>query len=200
MPKPEINADPGAKAAEQAAAYTPASPYAIRVLTLDDGTPIKVPPHPSLRCLDEDTQLALDQLDLELESYDRHPDIYIPEQKGKDRNGDEITLPAETKPGAVKQPYRKTVNGVAELLNPPYEARVVKLALGDEEYKKLRAGTIDGHRGSAADIIRFWATKDSDRKAREASDSKSESGADVLEDVAAADSERPAKVLPASDS
>lgn len=197
----ELNADAGRKATEQAEAYEN-NVFAIRDLVLDDGvTVIKVPPHPSLRLLDDDALQSLDQLDLDLESCERHPDIYIPEQKGKDRTGAEITLPAETKPGALKIPYRKIGDdGKPVLLNPPYEVQVVKIAIGEDQYKKLRAGKIDGHRGSAADVFRFWNNRASDLGRRRETDHKSDGGADVLEAVAAADSERPVEVPSPADS
>lgn len=177
----------GRQAREQATAYT--SIFAPRELVLDDGTVIEIPPHPNLRMLDDDAQAALERLEFELESYDRHPDIYVPEQKSKDRNGDEIILPAETKPGAVKIPYRKTdpATGEAKLLDPPYTVQVAKIALGEAAYKKLRAGKVNGRRGSAADVWRIWNNQGLDLAEREASDSKSDVGVGVLEDVAAPD-------------
>lgn len=177
----------GRQAREQARAYS--SIFSPRELVLDDGTVIEIPPHPNLRMLDDDAQAALERLEFELESYDRYPDIHVPEQKAVDRNGAEITLPAETKPGAVKIPYRKTdpQTGEVTLLDPPYTVQVAKIALGEAAYKKLRAGKVNGRRGSAADVWRIWNSQGLDLVEREAADSKSVSGSHVLEDVAAAD-------------
>lgn len=201
QPTPDPNTDAGAKAAEQATAYNN-DIFAIKDLRLDDGTIIKVPPHPTLRLLDDDALFALDQLEFELESYDRHPDIYVPEQKGKDRNGDEITLPAEVKPGAVKIPYRKTdpETGKTKLLNPPYEVQIVAIAIGKSAYAKLRAGEINGRKGSAADVLRIWNARTTELEGRRESDSKSDGGADVLEDVATPDRVGPEPVPPPADS
>lgn len=194
------NPNAGRQAREQAAAYD--SVFAPRILTLDDGTEIAIPPHPNMRMLDDDAQAALERLEFELESYDRHPEVYIPEQKAKDRNGDEITLPAETKPGAVKLPYRKTnpQTGEPELLDPPYTVQVAQIALGAGDYAKLRAGKIGGRRGCAADVWRVWNNQGLDIARRQDDDSKSDDGPDVLEDVAAPDSERPVEVPSPSDS
>lgn len=189
----------GRQAREQADAY--ASTFAPRRIEFDDGGFILVPPHPNMRMLDDDAQAAVERLDFELESYDRHPDTYIPEQKVKDRGGNEITLPAQTVPGAVKLPYRKTdVEGNTTLLDPPYTVQVAQIALGPDDYAKLRAATINGRRGSAADVWRVWNNQGLDIANRADVDSKSDDGPGVLEDVAEADSERPAEVLPPSDS
>lgn len=201
QPIPDPNTDAGAKAAEQATAYGN-DIFAIKDLRLDDGTIIKIPPHPTLRLLDDDALADLDQLEFDLESYDRHPDIYVPEQKGKDRNGDEITLPAEVKPGAVKIPYRKTDpdTNKTELLNPPYEVQIVAIAIGKAAYAKLRAGKINGRKGSAADVLRIWNARTAELEGRRESDSKSDGGADVLADVAAPDSVGSEPVPPPADS
>lgn len=195
----DVNADAGRKAAEQAEAYE-FDPFAVHDLTLDDGSVIKVPPHPMHRLLDDDALAAKDKLEVDLESYDRFPDIYIPEQKAKDRNGAEITLPAETKRGALKLPYRKTVGDVAEVLDPPYDVQLVRLALGDEDYQRLRAGTVNRRRGSVADVQRIWNEGFTELARRRKTDPKSDGGADVLADVAAADSDGPVEVPPPSDS
>lgn len=182
----------GREAREQAKAYK--SVFAPTPLVLDDRTVIEVPPHPNLRMLDDDAQAALEKLEFELESYDRYPEVYIPEQKGKDRNGDEISLPAQIVPGAVRLPYRKTnADGVAELLDPPYSVQVAKIALGDD-YEKLRAGKVNGKRGSAADVWRIWNEQNYNVTDRVDADPKSDAGADDLAVVPAPDGERPVEV------
>lgn len=189
----------GREAREQAKAYK--SPFAPTPLKLDDGTVIEVPPHPNLRTLDDDAQAALEKLEFELESYDRYPEVYIPEQKGKDRNGDEIALPAQIVPGAVKMPYRKTNDdGVADLLDPPYSVQVAQLALGDEDYAKLRAGKVKGKRGSAAHVWRIWNEQSAGIADRRDADPKSDGGADDLAAVPTPDSERPVAVPSPADS
>jgi hypothetical protein len=180
------NENAGRQAADQAEAYN--SVFSPTPLKLDDGTVIKVPPHPNMRMFDDEAQAALERLEFELESYDRHPDIYIPEQTVKDKSGNEMKLPAETKPGPLKLPHRKTTGETSELLDPPYTVQVAKIALGDD-YEKLRAGTIDGRKGSAANVWRIWNQQGLDIAERQAADSKSDGGTGVSADVAATDSE-----------
>lgn len=166
----------GREAQEQAKAYN--SIFAPRELTLDDGTVIEVPPHPRLRMLDDDVLATLEELDFETESYDRGPEVYIPEQKVKDRAGNDMVLAAETRPGPLLLPYRKD----GKLIKPPYSVRVAEVALGDD-YLKLRAGKVDGHRGSAADVWRIWSEQSLEVTEREGSDTKSDGSTDDLADV-----------------
>ncbi|HOW92888.1 MAG TPA: hypothetical protein PLF91_00155 [Mycolicibacterium fallax] len=178
--------NPGVEAAEQAKAYN--SPFAPRELVLDDGTVIEVPPHPNLRMLDDDALAAWDQLWFELEGYDHH-EITLPERTVKDtEDGAEVVLPAETKQGGLKVPYRKTdpVSGEAVLLDPPYEVRVAQIALGDD-YAVLRAGKVAGRRGAARHVWALWNAQSMDLTERQASDPKSVDSADGVEAVAPAD-------------
>lgn len=155
------NARPAREAREQAAAYD--SVFASTPLDLDDGTVIDIPPHPNLRLLDDERLEAYEELLFEAESYDRGPDIYIPEQKVKDSAGNEMVLPAETKPGDLLVPYRKD----GELVRPPYNVRVVIAALGHDDYARLR----DGGR-SAADVWRIWNQQGMTIAERQATDPK----------------------------
>lgn len=143
------------RALEQARQYR--SALEPTVLKLDNGDEITIPPHPQFRLLDDDALDALDAYHLELEECDREPDIFIPEQKVKNANGDEMILPAETKRGALKEPYRKTDPKTGKVTKlPPYQVTVARIALGDDAYNRLRAGTIDGRRGSAAHVWKVW--------------------------------------------
>lgn len=190
----------GRQAREQAKAYD--SPFAPTPLKLDDGSVIEVPPFPQLRMLDDDAQAEFERLQFDLESYDRHPDRHIPEQKAKDRNGDEITLPAETVPGQLKEPFRKTDpdTGEVTLLDPPYHVRVARIALGETDYARLRAGTINGRRGSQADVWRVWNEQGVEIAKRAAEDSKSNGSPNYLAAVPAADGQRPVPVPSPADS
>ena len=169
-----MSPDAPAEARRQASKYD--SVFATTPLTLDDGTVIQVPPHPNLQLLDEDAQAAIDKLNVQLESYDREPDIFIPEQTVKDRSGNDITLPAETKPGPYKLPHRKTDpnTGEAALLDPPYRAQIARFALGEEDYVRLRAGTVNGRRGSTADVWRIWSGQATATAERQKNDLKSD--------------------------
>ena len=178
---PNTPSDAVAKAREQAEAY--ASLFADQDLELDDGTIMKIPPHPDLGMIDDDQMEAYEELLVEVESYDREPDIYIPEQRLKDPNtGQEtgVVLPADTQQGALKRPYRK--DGV--LVKPPHSVRVVQAVLGPEKYKALRAGG-----RSAKDVWRLWGEQGLELRQRQAIDSKSDGSPVGLVSVPEGDSE-----------
>jgi hypothetical protein len=144
---------PGAarEALEQARAYE--SVLESTVLELNDGTTIEIPPHPDMGLLDDERLDDYEQLLFERDTdYDREPDIYYPEQKLRDEDGNftGAVLPAETKRGALKVPYR--ING--ERLKPGWSIRVVTAALGETEYKRLREGG-----KSAKDVWAIWQKK-----------------------------------------
>ena len=162
---PTKSPDATAEALAQAREYD--SPFSSTDLTLDDGTVIEVPPHPNLRILDDDILAEYEALQFEVESYDRAPDIYIPEQKAKDSAGNEITLPAETRQGPLLVPYRKD----GTLISPPHSVRVVKTVLGDD-YARLRAGTVDGKRGNAGLVWKIWNEQNLAVIQRQAADPK----------------------------
>lgn len=185
------NADSGRLAAEQATEYdSGTNPFAFAELKLDDGTTIKVPPDPRIKLLDDDALVALNKLDFELESYDRHPDVFIPEQTIKDSAGNELKLASETRTGNLKTPERKTdpETKVTTLLEPPYQVQVAQIALGDD-YARLRAGTIDGRRGSCADVWRIWNERGREIVERQRADSFRDGSSGVLEAVPETDSE-----------
>ncbi len=148
----------GARAAEQAAAYD--GVFASTLLELDDGTTIEIPPHPHLGLLGDEQQEAYEELLFEVEGYDRHPDVYIPEQT----LASGVVLPAETRRAELKIPHRK--DGV--LVKPPYRTRMVQIALGPQAYAQLCAGGKD-----AADVIKIWTKGAARLEERRQSDSKS---------------------------
>jgi hypothetical protein len=181
--------DAGRQAREQAQAYN--SIFAISPLKLDDGTTIEVPPHPDLELWDEEALAALQKLNYECESYDRHPDMYFPGDTFTDKAGNQITVPGEIRKGLLKEnPRRKTdpQTGEVTILDPPYKVQVVQIALGPEGYARLRAGTINGRRGCAADVWRHWAGRGVDLADRADADPKSVGSTGVLAAVAAPDS------------
>lgn len=180
------NSDAPREAREQAAEYE--SPFAGGKIVLDSGDVIDVPPHPSVRMLDDDAQIEYDKLELELESYDRHPDIAVPEQKIYDKHGNHVsTIPAEPepRPGPLKVPYRKG----GELMDPPYNVRVAQIALGPAQYEKLRNGLIDGRRGSARDVWKLWNEQGQKAVDRQNKDRFRDEGAGGVEKVSTPDSE-----------
>ncbi len=178
---PNTASDAGSKAREQAQAYN--SLLADQDLELEDGSILKVPPHPDLGMMDDEQMEAYEELLVEVESYDREPDIVIPEQKLRDPDtGHEtgVVLPAETQRGALKRPYRKD----GKLVKPPHSVRVVQAVLGPEKYAALRAGG----RG-AKDVWRLWGEQGLELRQRQANDSKSDGSSVDLEPVSAGDSE-----------
>lgn len=187
------NDNPGRQAAEQAKAYD--SPFKPTNLVLDDGTTIEIPPHPNLRMLDDDRLAAYEELLFETESYDR-AEIHLPQRTVKDDDGTEMVLPAETKPGLPLIPYRKD----GQLITPPHNVRVVQVVLGEQEYARLRAGTINGRRASSADVWQIWNEQGLRLTERAAADPKSDASTGVLEKVAETDSQRPVEVPPPADS
>lgn len=174
----------GSEAREQANAYD--SPFADRILKFDDGDTMTLPPHPNLRMLDDDALEAYEAYLEEVETYDRGPDLYIPEQKVKDRDGNEMVLPAETRPGQVLgPPYFKD----GKRVTPPREIRIVQVILGDEEYARLRSKKINNRKAGARDVWRAWTEQGAEVVERVNRDSKSDGGSVVLEDVSSPDSE-----------
>jgi hypothetical protein len=130
-------------------------------LELDGGATVSVPPHPDYGMLDDDKMEAWDELRFEVDTvYDREPDIHIPEQT---LDGG-LKLNAETQRGALKVPYRKG----GALVKPAHSVKVVQIALGEAEYKRLR----DGGR-NASDVWKIWGKQSIAIKERQQRDSKS---------------------------
>jgi len=120
---------------------------------------------PQRGLLDDDQREALNELELETESWDHEPDIEIPERRLKDKDGNETAvLPAETIRGGLKTPYRK--NG--KLIKPAYPVRVAIALFGEEKYKRFKAGG-----GRASDVTATLARLDRRIEERERSDPKS---------------------------
>ena len=178
MPNTAPNA--GAQARAQANVYD--SLFSDTKLELNDGSSIAIPPHPDLGMLDDDQMDAYEDLVMELETYDREDDIFIPEQRLLDAKGNEtgVVLPSSTERGQVKRPFRK--DGVR--VKPAHSVRVAKIALGEEGYQRLRAGG-----RSAKDVWRIWGRQAAELADRSAADDKSDGGALGLAAVSETDSE-----------
>lgn len=176
---PHTSPDAAAEARDQAEAYE--SMFATTDLELDDGTILKIPPHPSYNMLDDDRMAEYEQLMFEVDTeYEREEDIYIPEQKLD--NG--ITLPSSTQRGALKMPLRRLdENGKPVLVTPPHNVRLVQVALGEKNYELLRAGG-----KSSADVMRIWTDQSLKIRERQQRDSKSDAGTVDLAPVSKADS------------
>jgi len=142
MRKKLNNAAAAREAREQAEAYD--SLFSNQQLELEDGSLMEIPPHPDFGMLDDDRMEDYEDLLFEMDTtYDREPDIYIPEQTME--NG--VILPAETKRGELLRPYRKE----GERVKPSHSVRVVQAALGPQAYAQLKAGG-----RCAADVWRIW--------------------------------------------
>lgn len=178
MPNTAPNA--GAQARAQANVYD--SLFSDTKLELDDGSFIAIPPHPDLGMLDDDQMDAYEDLVMELETYDREEDIFIPEQRLLDAKGNEtgVVLPSSTERGQIKRPFRK--DGVR--VKPAHSVRVAKIALGEDGYQRLRAGG-----RSAKDVWRIWGRQAAELADRSAADSKSDGGALGLATISTPDSE-----------
>ena len=178
MPNTAPNA--GAQARAQANVYD--SLFSDTKLELNDGSSIAIPPHPDLGMLDDDQMDAYEDLVKELETNDREEDIFIPEQRLLDAQGNEtgVVLPSSTERGQIKRPFRK--DGVR--VKPAHSVRVAKIALGEEGYQRLRAGG-----RSAKDVWRIWGRQAAELADRSAADDKSVGGALDLAAVPSPDSE-----------
>jgi hypothetical protein len=154
------------RARAQAGAYD--SVFASHQLDLNDGLPpLVIPPHPNLRMLDDDQQQAYEELMFEVESYDRDPDIYIPEQTLTSG----VVLPEATRRGDLLLPYRKD----GKLVKPPHSVRVVQVCLGDDAYKRLKAAG-----KNASDIWKIWNQQGLELTERQDDDPKSNGSASPL--------------------
>lgn len=176
------DSDAGRHAAEQAKEY--ASIFAPIPLTFDDKTTMEIPCNPEWRLFeDEECLRAYDRLMFERESYDCH-EIELPERKVKDDDGNEMVLPAETRKGAPKVPFRKG----NELVDDD-EARLVRTVLGDAKYQLLCSKTINGRKAGYADVQRAWSQRGYELMERQRADSKSAPGSVDLAPVSAPDSQ-----------
>ena len=175
---PHTSSKASHQAREQADAYD--SLFADIEMELDDGTTLSIPPHPDLGMLDDEATEQYEELQFEMESYDREEDIYIPEQRLMDSDGNEtgVVLPGSTAEGQLKRPYRKD----GELIKPPHSVRVARIALGEEGYQRLVAGG-----RSAGDVWRAWAKQAAELRDREAADSKSDGSSVDLASVPSSD-------------
>lgn len=176
---PHTAPNAGDQAREQATVYD--SMFGDTPLELSDGTFVQVPPHPDLGMLSDSAQELYEELQFEMESYEREDDIHIPEQRLKGADGQEtgVVLPASVVRGALKRPYRRiNAEGKSELIKPPHSVKVAKIALGDLEYDRL----VNGGK-SAGDVWRIWAKQAAELRDREAEDSKSDGGSVALASV-----------------
>lgn len=168
-----------AQAREQATEYE--SLFGDVRLDLDDGDFIMVPPHPNYGLLDDDKMEEWNQLLFAVDTeYEREPDIYIPGQTLDSG----VELPGTTIRGDIKMPYRRIVNGVPELVSPPHTVKIVQIALGMEDYEKMRRGG-----RTAKDVFKIWGQQSLNVKNRQNNDSFRAGSSVDLASVSETDSE-----------
>lgn len=136
-------------------------------IRVDNGKVFEIP-NPGL--LDDDQQERWEQLQFDLESCDREPEIQIPEQKLEDGS----VLPARTLTGDLIMPYRKE----GQLLKPPYSVRLAISLFGEEGYKDYKSGG-----GIANQISVEWARMNKEYSERVQRDPKSAGSVPALEAV-----------------
>jgi putative intracellular protease/amidase len=169
------------EAREQAAAYL--GFVVSERITLPNGEVFEIP-NPSL--LDEDQQARYDQLQVESEDWDRHPDIPevlnedgVPEVLNEDGTvktpGRAPTVRTPARRGNVKVPERKD----DVLVN--YNMRLAKAIFG-ERYDAFKAAG-----GRSSDVNLHWSRMNKALADRRAVDSKSAQGGSDLADSASAD-------------
>jgi hypothetical protein len=184
---PTTAAEAAQQAREQADAYD--SVFAPTELELDGDEPIMVPPHPNFGMLDDEATEAYEELLFRRDTeFEREPDIIIPEARLRDPvTGNETgaIVPGETQRGNLKVPYRiKDEDGNVKLLKPPWNVQVVKAAIGEDDYKRLREGG-----KNVSDVWRIWTRQGVEVAAREQFRSALAGGAMGLAPVSEADSE-----------
>jgi hypothetical protein len=136
-------------------------------IRVDSGKVFEIP-NPGL--LDDDQQERWEQLQFDLESCDREPEIVIPEQKLDDGT----VLPSRTLPGDLIMPYRKD----GELLKPPYAVRLAQALFGEDGYREYKGGG-----GIANQISVEWARMNKQYQERVEQDPKSAGSVSAVETV-----------------
>lgn len=157
------------EAKEQAADYFGFTASAF--IQTSDGKVWEIP-NPGL--MDDDQAERWEDLQYELQSYDREDDLVIPEQKLE--NGQ--IIPERRIQGDLITPYRK--NG--ERMRPSYNVRLAKVLFGEDGYAAYKAAG-----GIANQIALEWARMNQEYQKRVESDSKSDGGRPTLEAVPSGD-------------
>jgi len=161
-PPPSFTHNSFEEAREQAAEYLG---FVVSERITINGEVFEIP-NPSL--LDDDQQARYDQLRIDSESWDRHPDV--PEVLNEDG-----TVKTPSRPGALKLPERK--DGVPVC----YNVLLAKAIFGDR-YGAFKAG-----RGRSSDLELHWSKMNKFLAERRAADSKSPQGDSGLADSAIPD-------------
>ncbi len=153
------------EAKDQAAEYFgfAASTY----IQTDDGKVWEIP-NPGL--MNDDQQERWEDLQYELQSFDRDEDLVFPEHKLEDGT----VVPERRIEGDLLVPYRK--NG--ERMKPSYNIRLAKVLFGEDGYEEYKAAG-----GIANQIALEWARMNAEYQARVKTDPKSDGSRPTLEAV-----------------
>lgn len=106
---------------------------------------------PQRGLLDDEQRDRMNELELESETWDREPDIVMPD--------------GTARPGPLKVPYRRG----GKLIKPSYPVRVAVALWGEERYARYKAAG-----GRASDVTATLARLDRRIEERERVDPKSE--------------------------
>ena len=102
------------------------------------GDPVEIP-NPGL--FDDEQQERWDELQMFLKGCVQAPDVVVPDSVITLKDGTTTTIPGRTVPGGTLQPLqRETDDGETELVKPGYAVRQAIAVLGEEEYKRFKAG------------------------------------------------------------
>jgi hypothetical protein len=114
---------------------------------------------PQRGLLDDDQREAMDELEMESQTWDKEPDVEITRADGS----------TYKLPGNLKLPYQKD----GKRIQPPYPVRVAIALWGEQKYERYKAAG-----GQATDVTGTLARLDQRMEAREAADPKSVGGDD----------------------
>lgn len=117
---------------------------------------------PSLDLLDDEQQDRWDEMQFDMQKYDRGEDIELPAYTDKFGN----KVEARTVPGSIKLPHQ--ING--ERVKPTYAVRVAQALFGEDYERFKKAG------GRANDVLAIVMAMNKERGDRE--QAEAEAGAD----------------------
>lgn len=181
---PNVSENATAEASAQAEAYE--SIFSPSPLELDGGEVMMIPPHPDYGMLDDDRMEEWDELLFAIDNeYLRDPDIIVPDHELKDKDGNPtgVTVPGETIRGQLRRPFQRLVDGKPALVKPPHTVKIVQVALGEAEFKRLK----DGGR-NASDVWKVWGEQSIRIQERQQRDPKSARGTVAVAPVPPSDS------------
>ncbi len=137
----------------------------LRPLKITVGDRVFEVPHPNM--LDDDAQELFESLQWEANQCDRWPDVEVPENIIRLKDGTTTTIGAHTARGDFIQPYQK--DGVR--MTPGYNIRLAQILLGDKQYKIFKAAG-----GRSNQVAIELSRRARELRERQSSDPKSDGG------------------------